>query len=64
MRFTTLLSECSLQAMHEERAKEVCHICAKEFVDIKHHIMYTHNGGNITMLDIPCPEPNCKRMFR
>lgn len=50
--------------MHEERAKEVCHICAKEFVDIKHHIMYTHNGGNITMLDIPCPEPNCKRMFR
>ena len=50
--------------MHEEKPKEVCHICAKEFRCLKTHIMYAHNGGNITLNDKPCPEPGCKRMFR
>ena len=50
--------------MHEDKAKEVCHICAKEFRDLKHHILYTHQGGWATLMDKPCPEPGCKRMFR
>ena len=50
--------------MHEDKAKEVCHICAKEFRDLKHHILYTHQGGWATVMDKPCPEPGCKRMFR
>ena len=41
--------EYHIKICHTDGALEVCHICAKEFKDLKKHIKYSHQGGNQIM---------------
>jgi len=45
------------------KGKEICHICAKEYKDLKYHMKYAHQGGNL-IKEIPCEVPECDRKFR
>ena len=41
----------------------ICHICAREFRDLKSHLVYQHGGGKEEK-KLPCRVADCGRMFR
>ena len=52
-----------MKTVHLHAKKTVCHICAKEVRDIKHHYEYMH-GDKKPVHDIPCEDPDCSKMFK
>ena len=52
-----------IKTVHSKFETEVCHICAKEYRDMKAHLKYAHQGGS-QIKEVPCEVPECDRMFR